>query len=243
MTHDSDGAAVAAAEEDNELDAQRVASYLRRHPDFLARNADLLKGMAAPDRWSGDEVVDIQRYMVESLRGELDGLRNCTQEVIEISRTNLASQSRTHAAVLALLAAADLDQLSRVVVDDLPLLLDIDIAVLGFEPSERGPLVAAEIRGLSAGVTDRLVGTGKDIALCKAMIDDEGLFGAALTLVRSGAIARLRPGADAPPGVLALGSRDEAAFHPGQGTKLITFLARVTERCVQRLLPTNGSAG
>jgi len=242
MTHDSDGAAVVTADEDDGLDAQRVANYLRRHPDFFARNADVLKDMAAPARWSGDDVVDLQRYMVENLRGELDGLRTCTQEVIETSRTNLASQSRTHAAVLSLLAATDLDQLGRVVVDDLPLLLDVDIVVLGFEPGQRGPLVAVEIRGLPAGGTDRLIGAGKDVTLCHEITDDGALFGSASTLVRSGAMARLRPGADLPQGVLALGSRSETAFHPGQGTELLTFLAWVTERCVQRLLPTNGSA-
>jgi len=240
MTKDSDGAAAVTTAEDNELEARQVIDYLRRNPDFLARNADVLKEMAAPERWSGDEVVDIQRYMVESLRGELDGLRNCTQEVIETSRTNLASQSRTHAAVLALLAAADLDDLGRVIADDLPLLLDIDIAVLGFEPAERGPVVAAEIRCLPSGGADHIVGAGKDVALHPDMRDDGALFGGASTLVRSCAMARLRPGADAPHGVLALGSRFEAAFHPNQGTELITFLARVTERCVQRLLPKTG---
>ena len=43
----------------------------------------------------------MQRYMVESLRGEIAGLRDCANEVIETSRANLAIQTRTHAAVLA----------------------------------------------------------------------------------------------------------------------------------------------
>ena len=91
--------------------------------------------MTPPARWSGDTVVDMQRYMVESLRGEIAGLRDCANEVIETSRANLAIQSRTHAAVLALVAAPDIDQLIRAVSDDLPILLDVDVAVLSIEPA------------------------------------------------------------------------------------------------------------
>ena len=96
-----------------DVSGDAVADYLRRHPDFFTGRLDLLSDMAAPDRWSDDSVVDMQRFLAERRLGEIDDLRNCAQEVIETSRTNMSVQTRTHAAVLALLSAAALDQLLR----------------------------------------------------------------------------------------------------------------------------------
>ena len=114
-----------------DVSGDAVADYLRRHPDFFTGRLDLLSDMAAPDRWSDDSVVDMQRFLAERRLGEIDDLRNCAQEVIETSRTNMSVQTRTHAAVLAMLSAADLEHLLRVINDDLPLLLDVDVVTLG----------------------------------------------------------------------------------------------------------------
>src|SRR5512144_3028568 len=135
MSQDSENQSLAAlpagdAEVDGGVTEEQVADYLREHPDFFTQRASLLQAMTPPDRWTGDTVIDMQRYMVESLRGEIAGLRDCAHEVIETSRANLAIQTRTHAAVLALIAAADIDQLLRAVTDDLPILLGVDVAVL-----------------------------------------------------------------------------------------------------------------
>ena len=94
-----------------DVSGDAVADYLRRHPDFFNGRLDLLSDMAVPDRWSDDSVVDMQRFLAERRLGEIDDLRNCAQEVIETSRTNMSVQTRTHAAVLAMLSAADLEHL------------------------------------------------------------------------------------------------------------------------------------
>ena len=65
--------------------------------------------------------------------------------------------------------------------------------------------------------------------------DDGMLFAEGAGLVRSAALARLRRNAPISEGLLALGSRG-ATFHPGQGTELVAFLARVTELCLNRWL-------
>ena len=109
---------VAAAETETDT---VVADYLCRHPDFFVRHPDVLRMMAPPNRWSDDGVVDMQRYLVERHRGEIDDLRNCAQEVIETSRSNLSTQTRTHAAVLSLLNVTDIDALVLTATDDWPL--------------------------------------------------------------------------------------------------------------------------
>jgi uncharacterized protein YigA (DUF484 family) len=152
----------------------------------------------------------------------------------------MAFQSRTHDAVLAVLAADDIQALIEVVTDDLPVLLDVDMAVIGFEPTESSEVAKevanSDIGRLDDGEVDRLIGVGREVALIRDMTDDGTVFAGGAGLVRSAALARLRPGAAVPTGLLALGLRREGAFHPGQGTELLRFLARVVERCLRRLL-------
>jgi hypothetical protein len=47
---------------------------------------------------------------------------------------------------------------------------------------------------------------------------------------------RLDLGAEAPRGLLALGSTEPDAFETNQSTDLLAFFAQVLERCVQRWL-------
>jgi len=230
-----------------------VADYLRRHPDFFTDRLDLLSYMTAPDRWSDDGVVDMQRFLAERRLTEIDDLRNCAQEVIETSRTNMSVQTRTHAAVLALLSAADPEHLLRIINDDLPLLLDVDVVTLGIEAPgspESGPqavpgkaldelLALADVQKLRQGGVDGILGAEENVRLLRDIGNEtevgDMLFGAAAGLARSAALARLRPGREVPAGLVALGSR-ESAFRPGQGTELIGFLARVLESCLHRLV-------
>ncbi len=225
-------AAQASAPARGGLSEDRVAGYLRRHPDFFTRHADVLATMTPPARWQGDRVVDMQRFVLERLREEVESLRACAREIIETSRSNLSSQTRAHAAVLAMLAAVDFEHMVRVVNDDLPLLLDVDVVAIGFETGSMADVVSADVRRFAGGTVDRLLGgADQDVALVRDMTDDGTVFAAAAGLVHSAALARLRPNPTTPVGLLALGSR-RRAFHPGQGTELIRFMARMLECCV-----------
>lgn len=223
------------------LSDQQVGVFLADNPDYLARNPDILKAMTTPSRWSGDGIADMQQFMLEQLRGEIDNLRDCAQEVIETSRTNMSVQMRTHTAVLALLAAKDFPQMLRVIEDDFPLLLDIDVAVIGFEPSlqpaspQAAALAAPAVRRLARGDADRYIGADLNVALVRDIADDGTIFGEAAGIAQSAAFTRIRPGRASPMGMMALGSRG-SVFHPGQGTEMIGFLSRVLECCIDRWL-------
>lgn len=220
-----------------------VIDYLRNNSDFLNRHPDLLAELAPPARWSGDSVIDMQQFMLERLRSEIDNLRASAMDLIDTSRRNLSVQNRTHAAALALLTAQTFPHMLRIVGDDLPLLLDVDTVVIGFEPPESPlpGLVLPEVRPLPVGLVDQLLGDSTDVRLLGETTDDGTVFGAASGLVRSAAFARLRPSERLPGGLIALGSRGGGAFHPGQGTELIGFLARVAERCAERLVTEVGA--
>ena len=84
--------------------------------------------MTPPKRWKGDGIVDLQKSMLDRLRDEMTDLRNGTRDLVETSRSNMSSQARVHAAVLALLRADGLEAFVHTVTDELPLLLDVDVA-------------------------------------------------------------------------------------------------------------------
>ncbi|MEI9985008.1 MAG: hypothetical protein WDN69_18470 [Aliidongia sp.] len=60
-------------------------------------------------------------------------MKSQQRALIATSRSNLSSQQRIHAAVLALLAATSFEQLIQTVTTDLAVLLDIDVVTLCIE--------------------------------------------------------------------------------------------------------------
>jgi hypothetical protein len=229
------GKSETAASDPAPIDDQQVASYLQRHPEFLLDHPDLVSLFTLPARFDAGPVVDLQQHVINRLREELDQMRGCAEHLISTSRSNMSTQSRTHDAVLALLGAGSLAGLAHVVADDLPSLLDVDVAALGVESVDG---LAPMVPGVLSMPSELLAQTmgGSDIVLRSASAGDPALFGSGAGLVTSYALVLLSPPGLAH-GLLALGSREERGFHQGQGTELLSFLARVLENCVERWWP------
>ncbi|WP_282605054.1 DUF484 family protein [Pelagibius sp. Alg239-R121] len=213
------------------ISAARVAEYLRRHPDFLARNPALLETIEVPGRDQGDGVVDLQRFMVERLRSDLSELTATRDDLVVNVRNNMATQSRTHEAIIALLAARSFEHFVETVTTDLAIILDLDVVALAVEQSDQdGPgQPPAGVRCLQPGTVNEALGPTQNILLRSDIDGDPLIFGAGAGLVRSDALIRLDISSEAPPALLALGSRQSDQFDPGQGTELLRFLAQVIE--------------
>lgn len=224
------------------IDDDDVAQYLLENPDFFSRNPEVLVQMNGPlGQQRTDGVVDFQSAMVDRLRDEIQNLTACTQDVIETSRTNMTYLTRTHAAVLALLSAQNVNHMARIITEDLPLLLDVDAVAFGFEQDFKAEkaLRLPGVRMYPIGFMDGHIGEGGDIALLRDMFDDGTIFGDDAQTVRSAALARLRPTQSMAGGMIALGSNMSGAFHAGQGSDLLNFLARVTEKLFHKWLATD----
>jgi uncharacterized protein YigA (DUF484 family) len=205
-----------------------VATFLRQHPDFLVHNPDLLEVLTPPTLHDGERVVDMQHFMLQHQRAEIARLKGQQRTLIATTRANLASQSRVHAAVLALLAASSFEQLIQIVTTDLAVLLDADVVTIAVEQSgpARPRLSHHGVQILDAGTVDAVLGPDHDVALNADIAGDPVLFGDGAGLVRSAALVRLSVSRGAPAGLLCIGTRRPGKFHAGQGTELLSFLAR-----------------
>ena len=199
--------------------------------DLLVRRPELLSRLIPPSRFDDDSVVDLQAVMIRRLTEELEQMKGCAEHLIATSRSNMSIQSRTHQVVMSMLAAGDVEKLLRVVAEDMPAQLDLDIALLAFETVAAADLPPGLVP-LSPGSVEGALGAG-DVLLRSQKNADPSIFGDAATLINSFALARLAP-AGRPVGMLALGSRHDRTFHSSQGTELLAFLAGVLEDCVGR---------
>ena len=207
---------------------EEVIAYLSQHPDFLVEHPEMLDVLTPPAVQHGDRIVDMQHFVLERQRSEIARLKAQQRTLLATSRANLTSQNRIHAAVLALLAATSFEQLIQVVTTDLVVLLDADVVTIGVERSGRAKprLSHHGVQILEAGTVQRVLGPERDVVLHADVIGDPKLFGDGAGLVHSAAIVRLAVSAAAPAGLLCIGTRRAGKFHPGQGTELLSFLAR-----------------
>lgn len=220
---------------DSGLSADRVAEFLRDHPDFFVKHPEALNGVAAPSRSLGEGVADLQQAMIDRLRGDVDAVNADRNDLVSMSRANLQTQSRIHECVLTLLAAKSFEELIQTVTTDFAVILDLDIVTLCVEAADPDSL-SLRTRGLvivPPGTIDYVLDPGQRLALRGDVSGHPELFGAGATLVRSDALVRLSISDSTPPALLAFGSRDPARFDAGQATELIDFLGGVLEHVVR----------
>ena len=218
---------------------EEVETFLRHHPDFFVVRPELLAILEPPRRWTDDNVVDLQSYLIEQQRNEMSRLQESRQELIHSSRTYLSNQARTQAAALALIAAADSAALAEAISADLPMSLNIDAVSLCFESGPRvdpRPLAALPVHWLEAGTAARVLPEGRDAILLDNGDDARDLFGEAAGLVNSAGALRLNALDGCPSGLLALGSRSKEYFRPGRATDHLGFLGTVLDICLRRAL-------
>ena len=214
-----------------DLDPHQVRAYLRAHPEFLSENSDLLTGMAAPERPSGEGIADFQKFLVDRLRREGEELKAQQGEIIANARANMNTLNRVHSAILFLLDAQSFEEFINAMTTDLAVLLDVDAAVLAVESNELSlPQISQHgVRVVAQGTVDAWLGK-RATRLDASVAGDEQLFGPAANLVQSQVLVRLDIDPRMPDAMLALGSRNPEMFDPSQGSELAQFLGRVIER-------------
>ena len=218
--------------------AEEVRAFLRENPGFLIDNPELAEVITAPTRDNGKGVVDMQSFMVDRLQKEVRGLRDDHGELIAASRSNMISQARIHAAVLSIIEASTFEHMIEVVTTDLGNMLEVEVASLCVENDRQIPIMPqlVGVHVVAPGMVDETMGPNRDIVLRAKAPAEHQVFGEAVGLGRSAALLRLPLNAFGPMALLAFGSGEEDRFHPGQGTELLGFLARILTHTMRQWL-------
>ena len=120
----------AAKTQPDSLTAETVSAWLRRHPDFLHENPEVLTFLTPPEFKRGERILDMQHFMLERMRDDLTSLRLHEKQLLSAVEGNAAGQSKVHQAVTAVVGADGIQALNSVIRGNLPAMLDIESAVL-----------------------------------------------------------------------------------------------------------------
>lgn len=220
------------------LDAEAVASYLQRHPDFLLDHPGLLETLTPPTRHCGDTVTDLGHFMARRLQEEVGRLSQREKELLASARNLRTQHIQTHEAALSMLEAKGFEHLIHIVTRDLADHLQVDAVSICIEAADDDsprPPRASGVFVLEPGTVDRLVGENNVFA-GQSYNGQEVIFGPAAKLVRSLALVKLSVSSRTPCGVLALGSRHADRFDDSQSSDHMLYLGQYLERLLRAWL-------
>lgn len=196
---------------------ERLAGYLRDHPDFFERHRDLLQTLRLPGE-DGRALSLVERQL-QTLRTQVRGQRKRLADLIRLAEEHDRLQQRLLNLACHLLASPPSEDrtglMRRQMQQDFALHQVVIRRRTGAEPAELQPLFELT-RARCGSLTEP---------------QREGLFGEAASEIRSCAVIPLR---DAEPAtLLALGSTDEHRFHPGMGTDYLARLGEIVTSALQ----------
>jgi len=214
------------------LSAMEVASYLRRHSDFLKEFPDLAMLLRLP-REQGP-AASLASYQLEMMRDKNNELSRRLHDLVEIAHENETLMVRVHTLTLALMRARDLaDTVTRVVASLTEDFHTDLVRMVLFHSDPQLPvadwlLVEADGPAAMPAFAEFLK---RGEPLCGRLLQDklDALFADKASTVQS---AVLLPIGDL--GMLAIGSLDANRFHPGMGTVFLRLIAEAVSTAVTR---------
>lgn len=214
------------AETDLERDWNTVSEFLREHPELLRQDDTLLSDLGLRSR---DNIIDFgpaALAKIEEARIREAAAREWLEATVE---SNFVAQSQAQAAVVDIVEATDLFDLSERIDEIARICFDVVGGVLAVE----GPGASPDgWLGITPKFVDELIGVNWQTFMGPNPYV-HALFPAHRNVVKSVALARLELW-DGRHGVMGFGSADAYAFTPDMGTDLIDFVARVVERTALR---------
>ena len=215
------------------LNAMEVASYLRRHPEFLNEFPDIALALVLP-REQG-QAASLASYQLDVLRDKNRDLARRLQELLDIAHENENLMVRVHTLTLALMRAETLAATARAVAAALTEDFDTDLVrLLLFRADPELP--AADWLIAEPAGADAFPALGEFFRraepLCGRLQDDklDTLFGAKAREVHSAVLLPIGS-----MGALAIGSHDPNRFHPGMGTVFLKLIGEAISTAIGRV--------
>lgn len=207
---------------------EAIRAFLSAHPDFLRGDPELMQALGV--RLDAANVIDFGPAALTRVAQAHRKETSVRRRLEATARANFDAQTRTHEAVIEVIAARNHADLARRLDELARSHFGLVAAVMALEGPDRAP---AGWRPLVEGQGDMILGRGKAARLGVAPTA-LGLFGAVAAEVGSVALVRLTLWAPSRTGVLAFGAASPDAFAADMGHELLDFLARVVERTAER---------
>jgi len=215
------------------LNPTEVASFLRRHPEFLSEYPDIALTLMVP-RDQGS-TTSLASYQLEALRDKNRELSQRLRELIEIAHENEQLMVRVHALTLALMRERTLAGSVRRVIAALREDFGSNQVRLVLFRASRAELPAADWLIFAPDGATQLSAFAEFLKrgepLCGRLLPEklEFLFGAQAAEVRSSVLVTVDG-----VGMLAIGSSDASRFHPGMGTVFVRLIAEAIGAAIAR---------
>jgi uncharacterized protein YigA (DUF484 family) len=213
-----------------------IASYLRRHPNFLHEFPDLALTLAPP-REEG-KTTSLASYQLEVLRDKNRELGRRLTELVGIATENEQLVQRVHALTVALMRESALGASVRRAVGSLREDFHTDFVRLVLFRAD-AELPAADwliVQPQGAAALPEFAEFFKNgEPLCGRLQPEklDVLYGAHAGEVHSSVLLPLVDGG-ATLGMLAIGSADANRFHPGMGTVFLKLIAQSVATAIGR---------
>ncbi|HET7779699.1 MAG TPA: DUF484 family protein [Rudaea sp.] len=219
------------------LNAMEVASYLRRHPEFLKDFPDIALALQVP-RDQGAS-TSLASYQLEVLRDKNRDMDRRLRELIEIAAENEQLMVRVHSLTVGLMRERTLADSVRRVAAGLTEDFHTDLVRLVLFradpdlPTADWLVVRRDGAGSMPAFAEFLQ---RNEPLCGRLQPEklDALFGDKAGEVRSAVLVPIDG-----VGMLAIGSHDAARFHPGMGTVFLKLIAEATAAAIARFPPAD----
>jgi uncharacterized protein YigA (DUF484 family) len=205
-----------------------VASYLRKHPDFLINHPDVLETLEL-NHQTGAAVSLIERQ-IGQLRASNEDLGRQLNRLVQVASQNEKLMSRLHGLTLELMLMGSKQEFFTHLGNSLLNDFNADILQICLFDLETAALAGEDVMGINAddpALEPFRALLEKNQTVCGRLSESKlsFLFGSKARWVQSTALIPLgEQGAD---GMMAIGSSDPARFYPGMGTLFLDLLANV----------------
>lgn len=224
--------------DDSKISAEKVAAWLRDHPDFFTQRTDLLELIRLPD--PRGEAVSLLERQAQVLRERNQELRERLNGLLDVARENDGLFEKTRQLLLGLVEARNAQQLFRNLLTSLKkdfgsdavclMVYDRDVAIDGELRSQIRALPADEL----PEALQLMLRNGKAVCGVLRSSELEHLFPEQADRIGSAAMVPLA--FQGRQGLLAIGSYDAQHFRSSLGTLFISHIGDVLSRRLADLL-------
>jgi uncharacterized protein len=211
---------------------EEVAVWLKGHPEFFEQYSELMSEITIPHPHGG-RAIPISERQTLTLREKTRQLEAKLRELLQFGEENDAISEKVHRISTALLAASDVPGALSAVYLNLREDFAVPHVVLRvWRASRHGDL--PEFSPVSDATREFAGSLANPYCSGHAMVDTGGLFGEAISHLRSFSYVPLRDSETF--GLLALASEDPQRFYPEMGTLYLKRLGDLVGAAIARLL-------